>query len=729
MKTASVWLVVWGVCGQVAVGGTDTPRPHIARDGSPGMVVVCGADPIPAERTAVRELVEHVAKVSGATLKTVAEKDVPNGAPAIYVGHTAFAAEQGVKVDALGPDRWVIRTVGNRLILSGGRPRGTLYAVYEFLETHLGCHWLDEQTSVIPRRPTLPLPQVDATAQPAFASRGIYTLVRGVTMTPEKFLAECVLTARNKSNGHATYLPPEYGHPERAGSPGDCHTFHGYLAPKDYFAKHPEYFSMSAGGVRQKAHGQLCLTNPDVRRIVLEKLKGFIAKDRRIAATDGRPLPRVYEISQNDYHHMCHCPTCQAIARREGSDSGPLLDFINEFLDRLKRWSQLAKHLSIWDYWITYGDEFTSPYVNVRCIGPDLRVLKQMGAMTIFVENENPERQSFFALKRWLGFKMMDNPDRPAGPLIQVFMDGYYGRGASHMLAYLNDIERRIAADPDKLVTVSPYLRKYLDLDLFVTANGLLDKAEAACASDAASLLHVRRERIPVDEAVLFLWNTLARRAGGADRLPFDRDKVLGRYEAYRLEQMQAFRSAKMLPAGRRGLARDMARLRLKPIPLPEQFRTMPRQDIVTLDWPDFPAKGKRVAIVPDPDAAGGMAARYLGEPGHHRRPAAFGVYNGRRRVFGPSVTLKDPPQDQKYHWYKIGRFPVENGVLVWAHWTWWITVNLNRAHNPAATDNTYDVWISLKLVGPAYVKGATGPDAVMVDRVILVKAKPAKAR
>ena len=45
----------------------------------------------------------------------------------------------------------MIRTVGDNLILTGGRPRGTLYAVYEFLERPVGCHWLDRET--IARRP------------------------------------------------------------------------------------------------------------------------------------------------------------------------------------------------------------------------------------------------------------------------------------------------------------------------------------------------------------------------------------------------------------------------------------------------------------------------------------------------------------------------------------------------------------------------------------------------
>jgi len=63
--------------------------------------------------------------------------------------------ERGIRneASALGEEEWVIRTIGNDLLLTGGRPRGTMYAVYEFLEDHVGCHWLDRKTDVIPAKP------------------------------------------------------------------------------------------------------------------------------------------------------------------------------------------------------------------------------------------------------------------------------------------------------------------------------------------------------------------------------------------------------------------------------------------------------------------------------------------------------------------------------------------------------------------------------------------------
>lgn len=756
----------------------------VAQNGQARMVIAVGANPIAAEKTAAKELAEYLQKVTGATFSQVAETEVPAKASAIYVGHTAFAARRGLDSAKLRDEEWVLRTVGDSLILTGGRPRGTLYAVYEFLEKQLGCHWLSEDTEVVPQKRKLALPPLNIRGNPAFGERGITTYRRAVTLTEESFREEGTFQARNKANDWYTYLGEDYGFHLRAGSPDGCHTFYGYLDPKVYFKDHPEYFSVNLNGQRESDGGQLCLTNPEVPKLVIAHLKEFIAKDREAAAKAGRPAPTVYDISQNDYHHMCQCANCKVISTREESDSGPLIEFINQVADAVRdeypgilvqtfaytctqkppknlkphdnvmirlcdlngelfrplshphnstfrayldRWSQIARHLSIWDYWITYGDAFPNPYSNVGCLQPDLKMMLGHGAVTMMVEDEDPEFHSFFALKRWLGLQLMQNPNRPAQPLIDLFMRGYYGPAASKMQEYLTYLESRIAADPDRLVDLSPFLRKYLDLEFFIKSERLLEEAEQACGQDQKYLLHVRRERVPVDSALLNLWGHLQRRLPSGTKLPFDREEVLKRYEANRNAQVEAVRTAVTLAGGKAEVAKEMERLRAGALPLPEQFRDLPPGNVWDFAWPTFAEWGQVRRLVADPEATGGKALQYTSDnPKDHEPPISFGVYDNPRRVFGPSVTLKgkDVPQDEKYHWYKIGRFPVTNGVIVWAHWTWYLGVSLDRACDPAASDHNWDIWTSLKLTGPAYVKGSAKPNAVSIDRIVLVKGQ-----
>ena len=63
--------------------------------------------------------------------------------------------------------------MGQDLVLTGGRPRGTLYAVYEFLERQVGCHWLDRETEIVPSRPTLTVDALDVRAKPWFWIRHV----------------------------------------------------------------------------------------------------------------------------------------------------------------------------------------------------------------------------------------------------------------------------------------------------------------------------------------------------------------------------------------------------------------------------------------------------------------------------------------------------------------------------------------------------------------------------
>ena len=52
---------------------------------------------------------------------------------------------------SLGNEGYVIRTVGDDLVIAGGQLRGNMYGVYGFLEDHLGCRWFAPGVSRIPK--------------------------------------------------------------------------------------------------------------------------------------------------------------------------------------------------------------------------------------------------------------------------------------------------------------------------------------------------------------------------------------------------------------------------------------------------------------------------------------------------------------------------------------------------------------------------------------------------
>ncbi len=310
----------------------------LARAGKTEYVIVHARSPIPAESFAVEELATYLGRLSGATFRVLAETETLPAARRIFVGQTRFARAHGVRFAGLGEEEWVVRTVDSDLVISGGRPRGTLYGVYALLEQRLGCHWLDESTEVVPARPDLVVPPLRLQGQPAFWDRaisgGYYSLDGGL------YTKDTAYRVRNRVNGSGSGgLGARHGFTIRLGPPGGCHTFGAYAS--EFPADHPEYLSMDARGKRVGAvdgsgPGGICLTHPEVRKLVLARLKGFIAGDRERAAKDGSPPARIFDISQNDNHWMCQCPSCKALSEREGSESGPLIDFINEIADGIR---------------------------------------------------------------------------------------------------------------------------------------------------------------------------------------------------------------------------------------------------------------------------------------------------------------------------------------------------------------------------------------------------------
>ncbi len=140
-----------------------------------GRWAIVEADSAPEpERTAATELRNYLRRICGEWFEVVAEGALDGRRPAIYVGDTAFARRNGVRRASLAREEYIIRRVGKSLILCGGGPRGTLYAVAEFLEDHGGVRWLTlAGEEYVPLRPKLRLPRVDRHVKPAFVDRDL----------------------------------------------------------------------------------------------------------------------------------------------------------------------------------------------------------------------------------------------------------------------------------------------------------------------------------------------------------------------------------------------------------------------------------------------------------------------------------------------------------------------------------------------------------------------------
>src|SRR5205823_10339465 len=130
-----------------------------------------------------------------------AERDAPAAAIVIGPGPVAKAVFPEVGLEGFGGEQLTMRTRGGRLLLAGGRPRRTLYAVYRFLQEQCGVRWWTPWASTIPHHSDLSIADLVLDETPTFESRDPYWY--------PAFNADWA--ARNFSNSQSAHLDASHG--------------------------------------------------------------------------------------------------------------------------------------------------------------------------------------------------------------------------------------------------------------------------------------------------------------------------------------------------------------------------------------------------------------------------------------------------------------------------------------------------------------------------------------
>jgi hypothetical protein len=97
-----------------------------------------------------------------------------------------------------------------------------------------------------------------------------------------------------------------------------------------------------------------------------------------------------------------------------------------------------------------------------------------------------------------------------------------------------------------------------------------------------------------------------------------------------------------------------------------------------------------------------------------------FGVTNVTEKQTKRIDVGEEIPQDEKYHWYCIRNCKIGPSTVFWA-WGWYIRSELGKVYMDGE-ENRYDVWFSLKIVGPAYVRNSRKENDFFLECVILTK-------
>ncbi len=292
----------------------------VTNDGKPAATLVIPDKPLPVVTAAAEELQYHVRKASGAALPIVAESTNPAGPGRIYLGPCQATEALGLDLTVLKPNGFFIRSREGSLFLlgddsagdvfwvqHGNRVRvGTLFAVYELLEKHLGVRWLwpGPLGEVVPAQPTIRLDIADQTGVPAF----VHTRWRegGVSASGPQGWAS--------PQTRSTYLNEQgkWLRRHRFAMGVNLDMAHAYTTWWERFGKdHPEYFNLLPDGTRRSDptyHGgapSLISMSVGDPALWLEKIA--LWAERRSPA-----VPYV-DASENDTAGKCVCDKCLAL--------------------------------------------------------------------------------------------------------------------------------------------------------------------------------------------------------------------------------------------------------------------------------------------------------------------------------------------------------------------------------------------------------------------------------
>lgn len=733
------------------------------------------------EQTAASELADYLSKATKAEHPVISEKEANKNGQKIYIGGTEFAKANGVDREAFSAEEWIVRSIGGDLVIAGGKPRGTLYGAYHFLEDVVGVRWWNPWEEMVPEVQKLKTDGLDLKGKPTFRSRGIAYTYGNWANDEGRF------AARNRLNyDPGLKIDPKYGGAYNFGPPYFVHTFNHYFPPKEYFSKHPEWFGVRNG--ERISNGQLCLTNPQLREEFLKKLLTNIRKTR-----DNAVPPLVFSVSQNDggSNVGCECEECQRIVKAEGAESGAVIDFVNflgagikeefpdvyietlaylytqkpprnirphdnvvitlcdtesdlskpisakensAFRELVGSWAKVTKRLRIWEYATTFTPPLGFPTPTVHTYEGDYRWFAQNNVEEVFIELEWGDLRD---LKVWLLMKIMENPFQETPALIRTFTDGFYGEAGPMIRDYLSLLEQTITDHPSRVGWYAqPARRRFINLEFIRRGHALFDAAERAVKGDEVLLQRVKYARLSLDRVTIAAYARLNGEwtAKGSDpqaALP-DRDKM-----AERALSTWHRETLRRVSKNRRKREMDVAKQEIETyrslptvVQLPTQFQNYPPGSVT-----DFTAEASKnweniAKVVIDPDASSGFAVRMnldgmkSEKKAEYALPMVWGIYGDVRKKTqeGRSLRAKDI-SGSGYHWYKAGEFSLNSDDYLFFFKTWYIQVELEPAIEPDSQGEKFEVWANIKFEGSFFPHGDPKQESsISVDRVILVK-------
>ncbi len=523
----------------------------LANQGKTAYRIVVAADAAPADRYAAEEFQRYVAKISGAELPIVTDVEKPVSRE-VLLGDSSRVRKLKLDGSKAGRDGFIWKTAGRRLIIVGDKPRGTLYGVYTLLEEQFGVRWFTPELEVVPRTNRLVVPTLNATRVPALEYREVFWT---------EIMRNADFAARHRLNGHHYPLADKHGGRFAVYQPF-VHSFDA-LVPPDLFKEHPEYFPF-IDGKRASGYVQRCLSNPDVVKMAIAKVREWIKAN---------PAASIISVSQNDTFNYCKCDLCQALDDAEGTPCASLLRFVNaiaeniepdypnvridtlayqytrkpprtlrprrnviirlcsieccfahpldtcaseanrRFAGDIQAWQPVAPLLYVWDYTPNFA-HYQQPFPNFDALQPNVRFFVKHGVKGLFEQGNYSSGGAgeLGPLRAYLLAKLLWHPDADIAKHLDEFVRAYYGQAAPKIRAYLDLLHAQVRDGKTHAHIFDSSKAAYLNTEFLTAADKILAQAETFAENDAV------RARVQIARLPVWYVQLATKRVEGDDR-------------------------------------------------------------------------------------------------------------------------------------------------------------------------------------------------------------------
>ena len=534
------------------------------------IVIPSNADDL--DNLAAQELADFLQQMTGVKLP-VTKDNVPATAHEIVLGATNRLALNAIpaKLQPQTRDGFVLYPQNKKLFIMGKIKRGTLYGVYDFLEQELGIRFLTPDLTHVPQHKDLTVNVSSRMFDPAFEHRNLH-LANAQWSVRQRLNGSDRSKSIDTHLGGTAFIRPKF-----------VHTFGLLVPPEKYFDAHPEYYALHNGkripAALSGTSGQLCLSNPDVQKIIIATTREWLAKhaaDQRFYDPDELML---VSISVNDNSIVCECPNCEAINGEEKSLQGTLIRMVNTVADAIENeypnarietlggygaktgvpqktkphhnvlirfatgdvdmlqpmnhannkeasakfaaWEKVSPVIYTWNYHTAINNHM-KPYPDLTYLGDFVRYQLAHNVKGYFSESTSDRRAAFQDLRLYVLSRTLWRPELKTRELIEEYCNLSYGSAAQYILQYIDTIEEHARMQNKQLhwTDASSINGIVYDYPFLLKLNQILEAAETSAPDEKTRDRIVREHRLGL--WYLIIGRGLTGEAGGSIALPIE---------------------------------------------------------------------------------------------------------------------------------------------------------------------------------------------------------------